>query len=62
MAGTSSDAAGVNHAFLFSKGVMHDLGTLGGSYSATVVGSIGNEQINTKGEVIGGFRNQKWGR
>jgi len=59
VAGTSSDAAGVNHAFLFSKGVMHDLGTLGGSYSATVVGSIGNEQINTKGEVIGvsGTRN-----
>ncbi len=41
----ASTASG-NHAFLYSGGVMSDLGTLGGSYS-------GAYAINDSGQVVG---------
>jgi len=47
--GDSLTASGEKHAFMWKKGVMTDLGTLGGSSSYAT-------GINDKGQVVGGAK------
>jgi probable HAF family extracellular repeat protein len=47
--GSSPTAAGFTHAFLWGRGAIRDLGTLGGSSSHAY-------GINAEGEVVGGSR------
>jgi probable HAF family extracellular repeat protein len=47
VAGAAATPGGTSHAFLYSGGVMTDLGTLGGTFSS------GADAINSAGEVVG---------
>ena len=49
MVGSATTAAGQSHAFLWDDGVMTDLGTLGGAYSAA-------GGLNDAGQVVGSSR------